>query len=51
VKVKLSKSAARSLPGKVRIEITTVDPAGNTVQNSKVKVGSHKKPKKHKKRK
>ena len=48
VKVKLSKSAARSLPGKVRIEITTIDPAGNTVQNSKVKVASHKK---HKKRK
>lgn len=48
VKVKLSKSAARNLPGKVRIEITTVDPAGNTVQNNKVKVASHKK---HKKRK
>jgi predicted acyl esterase len=50
VKVKLSKSAARSLPGKVRIEITTVDPAGNTVQNSKVKVGTQK-GKKHKKHK
>jgi dienelactone hydrolase len=48
VKVKLSKSAARRLPGKVRIEITTIDPAGNTVQNAKVKVAV-KKAKKHKK--
>ena len=50
VKVKLSKNAARSLPGKVRIEITTIDPAGNTVQNVKVKVAGHK-GKKHKKHK
>jgi dienelactone hydrolase len=50
VKVKLSKSAARSLPGKVRIELTTVDPAGNTVQNAKVTVPG-KKAKKHKKHK
>jgi dienelactone hydrolase len=50
VKVKLSKSAARSLPGKVRIELTTVDPAGNTVQNAKVKVAAQK-GKKHKKHK
>jgi Acetyl xylan esterase (AXE1) len=51
VKVKLSKSAARRLPGKVRIELTTVDPAGNTVQNAKVKVTGQKgtKHKKHKK--
>ncbi|HEY7267005.1 MAG TPA: hypothetical protein VH501_04865, partial [Solirubrobacterales bacterium] len=54
VKVKLSKSAAKALPGKVRIEITTVDPAGNTVQNAKVKVkgkkaNKHKKHKKHRK--
>jgi hypothetical protein len=48
VKVRLSKSAAKALPGKVRIEITTVDPAGNTVQNAKVKV-TGKKAKKHKK--
>jgi hypothetical protein len=50
VKVKLSKSAARSLPKKVRLEITTLDQAGNTVQNAKVKV-SGKKAKKHKKHK
>jgi dienelactone hydrolase len=50
VKVKLSKSAARALPGKVRIELTTVDAAGNTVQNAKVKVAG-KKAKKHKKHK
>jgi predicted acyl esterase len=50
VKVKLSKSAARNFPGKVRIEITTVDPAGNTVQNAQVKVKG-KKAKKHKKHK
>jgi dienelactone hydrolase len=49
VKVKLSKSAAQRLPGKVRIELTTVDSAGNTIQNAKVKV-SGKKGKKHKKR-
>jgi dienelactone hydrolase len=50
VKVRLSKSAAQRLPGKVRIELTTVDTAGNTVQNAKVKV-SGKKGKKHKKHK
>jgi predicted acyl esterase len=50
VKVKLSKSAARSLPGKIRIEITTIDPAGNTVQNAKVKVAVQK-GKEHKKHK
>jgi predicted acyl esterase len=50
VKVKLSKSSARALPGKVRLQITTIDAAGNTVQNAKVKVVA-KKPKKHKKHK
>ncbi len=50
VKVKLSKSAARRLPKKVRIELTTIDPAGNTVQNAKVKVAGRK-AKKHKKHK
>jgi predicted acyl esterase len=50
VKVRLSKSAAQRLPGKVRIELTTVDSAGNTVQNAKVKV-SGKKANKHKKHK
>jgi predicted acyl esterase len=53
VKVKLSKSAAQRLPKQVRIELTTVDPAGNTVQNAKVKVSGQKgkKHKKHKKHK
>jgi predicted acyl esterase len=51
VTVKLSKSAARALPKKVRLEITTLDPGGNTVQNAKVKVGGGKKAKKHKKHK
>jgi hypothetical protein len=45
VKVKLSKSAARRLPKKVRVMITTLDPAGNTVQDAKVKVGGGKNPK------
>ena len=51
VTIKLSKSAARSLPKQVRLEITTLDPGGNTVQNAKVKVGGGKKAKKHKKHK
>jgi len=51
VKIKLSKNAARTLPAKVRLEITTIDPGGNTAQNAKVKVGGGKKQKKHKKHK
>jgi hypothetical protein len=51
VKIKLSKSAANGLPKKVRLELTTIDSAGNTVQNAKVKVsGGGKKHKKHKKK-
>ncbi len=49
VKVKLSKSNAQALGKKVRVELTTLDPTGNTVQNAQVKV-SGKKAKKHKKK-
>jgi predicted acyl esterase len=49
VKVKLSKRNAQALGKKVRIELTTIDPTGNTVQNAQVKV-SGKKAKKHKKK-
>ncbi|HET9121792.1 MAG TPA: hypothetical protein VFN72_14780, partial [Solirubrobacterales bacterium] len=49
VKVKLSKRSAQALGKKVRIELTTIDPTGNTVQNAQVKV-SGKKAKKHKKK-
>ena len=51
VKVKLSKSGASSLGKKVRVEVMTIDPAGNTVQSAQVKVNGKKskKQKKHKK--
>jgi len=48
VKVKLTKSGARALGKKVRVEVTTIDPKGNTVQSVKAKV-SGKKAKKKKK--
>jgi dienelactone hydrolase len=49
VKVKLTKSGNQSLGKKVRVEVTTVDPTGNTVQNTQAKVGGKKaKNKKHK---
>jgi dienelactone hydrolase len=49
VKVKLTKNGSRSLGKKVRVEVTTVDPTGNTVQNGQAKVGGKKaKNKKHK---
>jgi predicted acyl esterase len=49
VKVKLTKAGRTALRrgGKVRVQVTTVDPAGNTVQTTKVKLNS-KKHKKHK---
>jgi predicted acyl esterase len=49
VKVKLSKSNAKALGKKIRVELTTIDSTGNTVQNAHVKV-SGKKAKKHKKK-
>jgi hypothetical protein len=45
VKVKLTKSGRRSLGKKVRVEVTTIDPTGNTVQSVKAKVAG-KQPKK-----
>jgi dienelactone hydrolase len=49
VKVKLTKNGNQSLGKKVRVELTTIDPAGNTVQNTQAKVGGKKaKNKKHK---
>ncbi len=49
VKVKLTKNGSRSLGKKVMVEVTTVDPTGNTVQNGQAKVGGKKaKNKKHK---
>ncbi len=53
VKVKLTKAGAAALRhgGKVRVQLTTVDPAGNTVQITKVKVKAKHEPKKHKKHK
>jgi hypothetical protein len=52
LKIKLTKAGSKALRhgGKVRVEVTTVDSAGNTVQvtKAKVKVGSNKKHKKHK---
>jgi dienelactone hydrolase len=49
VKVKLTKNGSRNLGKKVRVEVTTVDPTGNTVQNGQAKVGGKKaKNKKHK---
>jgi hypothetical protein len=52
VKVKLSKAGRTALRGggKVRVQVTTIDSAGNTIQTTKVKVGSkkHGKHKKHK---
>jgi X-Pro dipeptidyl-peptidase (S15 family) len=50
VKVKLSKNGAKSLGKKVRVEVTTIDSAGNTVQSAQAKVNG-KKAKKHKKHK
>jgi dienelactone hydrolase len=43
VKVKLSKSGRKRLKGKVRVEVTTIDPTGNTVQNAKAKLAKKKK--------
>jgi dienelactone hydrolase len=49
VKVKLNKSGQRTLGKKVRVELTTIDPTGNTVQNAQAKVSGKKaKKKKHK---
>jgi predicted acyl esterase len=48
VKVTLSKSGSRSLGKEVRIEVTTIDPSGNTIQSAKAKVGGKKPKKKHK---
>jgi X-Pro dipeptidyl-peptidase (S15 family) len=50
VKVKLTKNGTNRLGKKVRVEVMTIDPAGNTVQSSQAKVGG-KKSKKHKKHK
>ena len=52
VKVKLTKHGrqAVSTGRAVRVEITTVDATGNTVQTIKVKLGKHKKGKKGKKK-
>ena len=50
VKVKLTKNGAKSLGKKVRVEVTTIDSAGNTIQSGQAKVGG-KKAKKHKKHK
>jgi dienelactone hydrolase len=50
VKVKLTKNGAKSLGKKVTVEVTTIDPAGNTVQSAQAKVtGKKAKHKKHKK--
>ena len=49
--MKLTKSGRRSLRAgsKISVQVTTVDPAGKTVQLAKVKVGGKKaKNKKHK---
>jgi dienelactone hydrolase len=45
VKVKLSRRgrAAAREGRRVRVRVTTIDPAGNTVQITKVRLGSHKK--------
>jgi dienelactone hydrolase len=50
VKIKLTKNGSKSLGKKVRVEVMTIDPAGNTVQSAQAKVGG-KKSKKHKKHK
>ena len=50
VKVKLTKSGAKRLGKKVRVEVMTIDPAGNTVQSGQAKVNG-KRAKKHKKHK
>ena len=50
MKVKLTKNGAKSLGKKVRVEVTTIDSAGNTIQSGQAKVGG-KKAKKHKKHK
>jgi dienelactone hydrolase len=47
VKVKLTKSGNQSLGRKVRVELTTIDPTGNTIQNTQAKVGGKKAKKKH----
>jgi hypothetical protein len=49
VKVKLNKSGQRNLGKKVRVEITTIDSAGNTVQSVQTKVAGEQPKKKHKK--
>jgi predicted acyl esterase len=48
VKVKLTKSGAVALRKKVRVELTTIDPNGNTVQSVKAKVSGKAPKKKHK---
>jgi hypothetical protein len=52
VKVKLTKAGQTALRGggKVRVQVTTIDSAGNTIQITKVKVAAkkHKPHKKHK---
>jgi hypothetical protein len=50
VKIKLTKNGSKGLGKKVRVEVMTIDPAGNTVQSAQAKVGG-KKSKKHKKHK
>jgi predicted acyl esterase len=48
VKVTLTRNGRRSLGKKVRVEVTTIDPSGNTVQNAKAKVDGKKAKKTHK---
>jgi RNase H-fold protein (predicted Holliday junction resolvase) len=48
VKVKLTRNGGRRLGKKVRVEVTTIDPTGDTVQSAQAKVKG-KKAKKHKK--
>ena len=48
VKVKLSKHGRSAVKrGKVRVQVTTIDSAGNTAQVTKVKLGGKKHKKKH----
>ena len=47
--MKLTKNGSRSLGKKIRVEVTTVDSTGNTVNNGQATVGGKKaKNKKHK---
>ena len=48
VKVKLTKNGQGALGKKVRVEVTTIDPTGNTVQSTKAKVSGKAPKRKHK---